>query len=102
MKTQLRKVHKYLDILKKTIYCNERDLENVTFCPCDYKVGHTPPPLENFQPFTVGETFGNGKDTHAWFHFNLEIPEDMRDKPVDLVAKSEFKHSVGSTPQFNL
>ena len=77
MKTQFRKVQKYLDIVKRSIYCNERKLENVTFCPCDYKVGHTPPPLEKFLPFTVGETFGSGKDTHAWFHFNLEIPEDM-------------------------
>ena len=102
MKTQFRKVQKYLDILKKTVYCNERDLENVTFCPCEYKAGHTPPPLDEFKPFTVGETFGTGKDTHAWFHFTLDIPEDMRDKPVDLVAKSEFKYSVGSTPQFNL
>ena len=102
MKTQFRKVQKYLDIIKKTVYCNQKDFENVTYCPCEYKVGHTPPPLDEFKPFTVGDYFGNGKDTHAWFHFTLEVPEDMRDKPVELVVNSEFKHSVGSTPQFNL
>ena len=79
MNTQLRKVRKYLDVIKKTVFCNERKPENVTFCPCDYKVGHTPPPLEDFRPFTLGESFGSGKDSHAWFHFTLEIPEDMRD-----------------------
>ncbi|MBR6744176.1 MAG: alpha-mannosidase [Clostridia bacterium] len=102
MNTQLRKVRKYLDVIKKTVFCNERKPENVTFCPCDYKVGHTPPPLEDFRPFTLGESFGSGKDSHAWFHFTLEIPEDMRDRPVELVVESEFKRSVGSTPQFNL
>jgi len=102
MKTQFRKVQQYLEIIRKSVYCNERNFENVTFCPCDYKQGNTPPPLDEFRPFTVGDSFGSGKDTHAWFHFTLEVPEDMRDKPVDLVVQSEFKRSVGSTPQFNL
>ena len=102
MKTQFRKVKHYIDIVKKSIYCNERNLENVTYCPCDYKKDNTPPPLSEFKPFTVGESFGQGKDTHAWFHFNLQIPEDMKELPRELIVKSEFEYSVGSTPQFLL
>lgn len=102
MKTQFRKVKHYIDIVKKSIYCNERNLENVTYCPCDYKKDNTPPPLCEFKPFTVGESFGQGKDTHAWFHFNLQIPEDMKELPRELIVKSEFEYSVGSTPQFLL
>ena len=35
MKTQYRKVKKYLDIVESTIYCNTRDVENITYMHCD-------------------------------------------------------------------
>ena len=102
MKTQFRKVKQYLDLVKRSVYCNEKILDNLTYCHCPYKTDNTPPPLSEFQPFTSGNTFGTGKDTHAWFHFTIDIPEEMKDLPVELVAKSEFEYSVGSTPQFLL
>ena len=102
MKTQFRKVKQYLQLVKHSVYCNEKVLDNVTCCPCGYKTDNTPPPLSEFQPFTVGNSFGTGKDTHAWFHFTIDIPEDMRALPVELIVKSEFEYSVGSTPQFLL
>ena len=102
MKSQFRKVKTYMDIVKRSVYCNEKILENVTYCPCGYKTDNTPPPLSEFQSFTVGNSFGTGKDTHAWFHFTLDIPEHMKALPVELVVKSEFEYSVGSTPQFLL
>ena len=100
MNTQFRKVKQYLDLVKRSVYCNEKILDNLTYCHCPYKTDNTPPPLAAFQPFTSGNTFGTGKDTHAWFHFTIDIPEEMKDLPVELVAKSEFEYSVGSTPQF--
>ena len=94
MHIQLRKVKQYLQLVKRSIYCNEQNLENVTYCPCGYKTDNTPPPLSEFQPFTVGNSFGTGKDTHAWFHFTLDIPEHMKALPVELIVKSEFEYSV--------
>ncbi len=102
MKIQFRKVKKYMDIVKKSIYCNARPIENVTYCPCGYKESNTLPALSEFQPFTVGNSFGTGIDSHAWFHFTLEIPEEMQGKPVELMIRSEFERWVSSTPQFLL
>ena len=102
MKTQFRKVKQYIELVKRSVYCNETVLDNVTYCPCGYKTDNTPPPLSEFQPFTSGNSFGTGKDTHAWFHFTLDIPDEMQALPVELIVKSEFEYSVGSTPQFLL
>ena len=102
MKTQIRKVKQYLDIVRRSIYCNETTPDNVTYCPCGYKTDNTPPPLSEFKPFTVGDSFGEGQDTHAWFHFHLQIPENMKSLPKELVIRSEFDRWVASTPQFLL
>lgn len=72
MKTQYRKVKHYLSLLEKCIWQTPVRQENMTCCPCGYKKGNTPPPLEAFTPITYGGTWGNGTDSHAWFHFTIE------------------------------
>ena len=104
MKTQYRKVRKYISLVESTMYRNVRPLENVTYVHCGYKESNTPPPLTDFAPYTLGEPWGTGPDSQAWFHFTLHIPEEMRSAPVQLLFHSDFdgKFGVGSTPQFLL
>ena len=102
MKAQYRKVKKYLDILRKERISNRMPINDIGICPCDYKEGHTPPPLSDFTPFTNGGDWGSGFDSHCWFHFEVIVPEHMRSKPVELYAASERDRGVGSNPQFML
>ena len=102
MNAQYRKVKKYLDIIKKHRYCNHTAVGNITVCPCGYKEGHTPPPLSDFQPYTVGTDWGSGFDSHVWFHFEFKIPENMKNKPVELKVACDKEGGVGSNPQFIL
>ncbi len=102
MKTQYRKVTQYLKLIWDSAYCNRTTVENISTMPCDYKKDNTLPSLENFVPFKSGDEWGFGSDQHAWFHFELDIPEHMRNRPVQLIIRSDFEKWVGTTPQFML
>ncbi len=102
MNASYRKVKKYLDLIKQHRYCNRTPVENVTVCPSGYKENNTPPPLSDFKPYTLGDDWGNGFDSHVWFHFELNIPESMKEKPVELRIESDKTGGVGSNPQFLL
>ncbi|MCI8387302.1 MAG: alpha-mannosidase [Clostridiales bacterium] len=100
MQNQYRKVKKYLSILNESRWSNERDVEGITICPCEYKTNNTPPALSEFAPYKVGELWGNGWESHAWFHFTVEIPEDMKSKPVQLVIHTDKSGWDACNPQF--
>ena len=102
MNKKFRKVKKYLSVLEEQRYFDERPLENVTICPCGYKTGHTPPPLSEFSPYTMGTVWGeNQPDRHAWFHFSFDGTEDMKADPLQLQLESCGDH-VFNRPQFML
>lgn len=85
MQNKFRKVKKYLwELESHARYCNITEINNIEFFNCDYKSGNTLPSLDKFEPFAKGQYWGTGWDTHAWFHFKLNIPENMRKKPVQL------------------
>ena len=103
MKALFRKSKQYLKILKSTEFENVTPIENITYCHCDYKTDNTPPPLSEFVPFENGGSFGTGDDSHAWFHFTIDIPTHMQSKPVELGICTDFdRFGVTTNPQFLL
>ncbi len=100
MQKQYRKIKQYLRILEKQRYGEERGVGEICFCPCEYKTSNTPPPLENFLPFENGSMWGDGFESHAWFHFSFDIPEDMTGEPTELSVKSERTGWDADNPQF--
>ena len=78
MEAKFRKVQKYISLLDEARYLNATSIKNVEFFSCDYKSGNALPSLDKFKPFKDGEYWGDGWDTHAWFHFKPEIPEVMK------------------------
>ena len=103
MKALFRKAKKYIEIVESTIFENETPIENITYCPCDYKENNTPPPLSGFAPFKNEEFFGTGEDSHVWFHFEIDIPEHMQGKPTELGICTNFdRFGVTTNPQFLL
>ncbi len=85
MENKLRKVKKYIwELDASARYCNTVAVKNIEFFNCDYKADNTLPSLDKFSPFGEGQYWGTGWDTHAWFHFKLDLPENMKDKPLQL------------------
>lgn len=103
MKALFRKSTRYLKLLKSTELENVTPIENITYCHCDYKENNTPPSTDEFSPFKNGESFGNGNDSHAWFHFTINIPKHMQGKPKELALCTNFdRFGVSTNPQFLL
>ncbi len=101
MQTQLRKVKKYFSILSENLFFNKTDIKDISICPAGYKKGNTPPPLCDFKPFSATDTWGEGADTHAWFHFNFSVPSNMQKYPLRLNIDTEHKTGWNvSNPQF--
>lgn len=100
MEKQYRKVKKYLSIIDSQRISNVSDIQDISICPCDYKQSNTPPALSDFKPFKSGEVWGSGNDTHAWFHFELNIPEHMQGKPIRLIVKTDKTGWDAGNPQF--
>ena len=95
---QYRMIKTYISMLgERRVTCRE-DVTDITVCPCEYKTGNTPPPASEFVPFERGAYFGNGWDTHAWFHFTVDREED--DKPLFLRAYTECTGWDAANPQF--
>ena len=100
METQFRRVKKYLEIIKDSIYVNRIKLENITYANCEYKENNILPDPSSLVPYTPGAPFGTGNDTHAWFHLTVSVPEHMQSKPVRLVAKTDRGGWDAVNPQF--
>ena len=103
MQALFRKAKKYLKVLKSTELENVTKIENITIFNCDYKESNTPPPLSKFVPFENGGKFGTGNDSHAWFHFTIDLPEHMQGKTAELAFCTNFdRFGVTTNPQFLL
>ena len=73
MKTQFKKVARYLSLLEDARWTDIKEAENISMCYCDYKKGHTPPDVSQFTPFENGSEWGKGSDSHAWFKFPCSL-----------------------------
>jgi alpha-mannosidase len=100
MESQFRRVKKYLDIIKNSVFYNCVKLENISYKNCEYKENNSFPPLSEFIPYEPESFWGSGADSHAWFHIDLKIPEEMRSFPLRLVVKTERKGWDADNPQF--
>ena len=90
MEAKFRKVKKYIDLLNEARYFNNTRIEGIEYLPCDYKTSNALPSLDNFKPFGKDDWWGNGWDTHAWFHFQINIPENMKGNTVQLLIKTDY------------
>ena len=96
MNNQYRKVKKYLDLLKNRRWENITPIEEIGILPCDYKTDNTLPDPALFSPFAKDEIWGNGYDTHAWFHFTLPACG----KDTFLHARTNHHGWDANNPQF--
>lgn len=95
MKTKLRKIKQYTELLSQLIWLNKQPVSGIMTAPCGYKTGHTPPPLDAMQPYECGDFWGDGNDSHAWFRFAVESEKDTY-----LRVETERNGWDASNPQF--
>ncbi len=94
MQNKLRRVRNYIKFIYQNMYSNEKEVENISIYPCEYKKDNVFPPLNKFVPYKQGDDWGEGWDTHAWFHFECDIPSQMKDKPVQLFTDAESVRTI--------
>ncbi|MBP3375508.1 MAG: alpha-mannosidase [Clostridia bacterium] len=76
MEVLYKKIVRYLDILNEQRATSLGMITDVRYCPCGYKAAEELPEDERLIPFdTEKDTWGNGYDSHAWFKFNVTVPE---------------------------
>ena len=95
MKARIRKINQYFKLLKEHRYYASDNVESISICPCGYKSGSTPPALSEFSPFTPGSEWGEGYDTHAWFHFTVKDRNDGSGDPFLLFIDTECEKAHG-------
>lgn len=96
MTDELRKINQYKKILEERRYLEKKDAKGITFCPCDYKTGNTPPAESSFLPFENGGVWGSGNDSHAWFHLTLSGVSEH----TSLLVTTDKPGWDASKPQF--
>lgn len=100
METQYRRVKKYLEFVKGAIYVNRTKVDGITYLNCGYKENNVPPMLSDMKPYEQGVSWGTGADSHAWFHFVINIPERMKNTPVRLCVSTDRRGWDADNPQF--
>ena len=102
MTSMLRKVRQYVKLLENHRFCNRQRIRDIWICPCEYKQGHTPPPLSEFVPYEPDSIWCNAvPDMHAWFHFALDATPEMCKFPLCLEIEIP-NGSIIDKPQYIL
>ncbi len=98
MENKLRKINQYFKIISEKRFIKKDEINSIVSCPSDYKVGNTLPTKESMLPFNNGNTWGSGKDSHAWFRF-----EATPSAPYSrLRIETEYNGWDADNPQFIL
>lgn len=69
MENKYQKIKQYIRLLSENRVRQVQSVEEIFTLPCDYKTNNEIPKLSAMIPYTQGEPWGTGNDTHAWFRF---------------------------------
>lgn len=102
MKEIIRKLDAYLGILNQQRRKTIEAITEVWMQPCGYKRTGEMPDAEKFVPFdTARDTWGAGKDTHAWFRFSVDVPEGYAPETLRVDVDTDTKTAWNvNNPQF--
>ncbi|MCQ2427449.1 MAG: glycosyl hydrolase-related protein [Clostridia bacterium] len=101
MESMIRQVKSYLNVLGSEIITRKERIDNIEVCPSEYKENNIPPEKEFFTEYEPGSRWGSGNDSHAWFSFEIEVPEEMKGDPtLTLCVETDKKGWDASNPQF--
>ena len=95
MKILYNKIGVYLDLLNGFRRRKLADIADIGILPCGYKETNAPlPDPALFTPYDTNGTWGNGPDTHAFFHFFVDVPADADTASVFVNVITDKKQTV--------
>lgn len=100
MKEIIRKLDAYISILNSNKRKSIASITDVSTFSCDYKKTGEIPDTDKFIPFdTMKDTWGTGKDSHAWFHFRVTVPDgyDMETLRVEVATDTKTVWNVNNS-----
>lgn len=96
-----RKIKSVLNILRQAKDELVKRIDQIDFLPCGYKSSNRLPYIKDFVPYDCDGTWGDGYDTHAWFHFKTEVCSDLKCDPLLLRIYTEHQNGWNvDNPQF--
>ena len=104
MKGLYRKTKAYVDLLEPLCRRTVANITDVGMLECDYKeMGAPLPDASLFTPYDMEDGYwGRGTDTHAFFHFFVDVPDGYDGKDVFLRVSTQLTSSPWdpNNPQF--
>ena len=83
------RIAKILKTLKALSVLERFPAENIEIRPCGYKTDDTPP-SDGWTAFSENDLWGGGKDRHAWFRFDVKLPDGRLGKETELVISTGY------------
>ena len=100
MRETFRKVNMLINKLRPCIVERDIELGSIYYKPCGYKSDNTLPNKEDMTLFAPTDTWGEAKDSHAWFRLEVNVPEECRGKELELSVRTELDGWDAVNPQF--
>ncbi len=99
-----RKVARIVSLLGDQTILAEQTVSGIEYMPCAYKTPSAPlPTAGDFRPFSSGDVWGDGVDSHAWFRFTVCVPEDWKGRGrIELYVCCSKDRYVPDNPQYIL
>ena len=89
MRETFRKVSMLINKLRPCIVERDIELGSIYYKPCGYKSDNMLPNKEDMTLFAPTDTWGEAKDSHAWFRLEVNVPEECRGKELELSVRTE-------------
>lgn len=93
------RIAKILKTLKALSVLERFPAENIEIRPCGYKTDDTPP-SDGWTAFSENDLWGGEKDRHAWFRFDVKLPDGRLGKETELVISTGYTDWDEFNPQF--
>ncbi len=99
MEYKREKIKQYAKILFEQRIKQTQQIKDIVSCPCAYKTDNVIPALEAMTPYTQGDLWGMGEDSHAWFRFSVTPAFDDAFLRIETETKTGWD---AVNPQFML
>ena len=101
MRDTFRKVNTLVEKIRPCIVETSIAISSIHYMPCGYKKNNVLPAKEEMTPFDPSkDTWGDARDSHGWFRLEVDVPEALRGREIELSVRTELEGWDAVNPQF--
>lgn len=101
MRDTFRKVNTLVEKIRPCIVETSIAISSIHYMPCGYKKNNVLPEKEEMTPFDPSkDTWGDARDSHGWFRLEVDVPEELRGREIELSVRTELDGWDAVNPQF--